>query len=299
MGITVDLIRNGDELMRAGCFKQAQKAYRDAWSPSRDELTAKQRVWLMLAIAHSSIRAGDFSEAFDVCAAAQNHFARPTGNVAGNPLFHLLAGLAAHELGEPEIAEDSLARALICGGPGIFTDEKPSHLERLRTILRPPAELGTWEGYEGCSRAQLNSVLDFVDGDSGYLAALLERRLGKPLPYRAPLQLDEFEGACSEPTERPTPWIEGRIHSILRRSDGKCVVEFYADIDGLPEGATTARIDYRIVDETFSDVDARELVVHVYFVRFVDHHYRGKISAFDIGRLGDTRRVTITYPDRA
>jgi hypothetical protein len=97
--------------------------------------------------------------------------------MAGNPLFHLFAGLAYHGLGESaDKIEDHLARALICGGPATFAGEDPQHLARMCSLLKPPSELGTWDGYEGCSRELLN-------GATGYLAELLTKRLGAPPPY--------------------------------------------------------------------------------------------------------------------
>ncbi len=176
------LIREGDGLLLRGATHDAQRAYMAAW-PLSKALGPRQQVWLLLSIAHASLRAGDFEEAFEACAAAQKHFARSSGIVAGNPLFHLFAGLAAHALGEAATAEDNLARALICGGTALFNDEAPQHLERLRSILKAPAELGTWDGYEGCSRDQLNSVLEFVDGADGALARLITQRLGHAPPY--------------------------------------------------------------------------------------------------------------------
>lgn len=169
-------MREGDAFMRSGQPREAQRAYREAWSLSKDGLDEFGRVWLLLSIANASVRAEDYEEAFDACAGALNGFAE-TRVVVGNPLFHLIAGLACHGLGEdPGAVTDHMARALICGGPAIFASEDPRHLERMQAMLRPPAELGTWVGYEGCSR-------DLLNGATGYLAELLEARLGKPPPY--------------------------------------------------------------------------------------------------------------------
>ena len=52
-------------------------------------------------------------------------------------------------------------------------------LPRMTSILRPPAELGTWNGYEGCSRDLLN------DAD-GYLLELISSKLGLTPPFSAP-----------------------------------------------------------------------------------------------------------------
>src|SRR5690349_4435401 len=100
-------IRNADALMRAGRTEEAKRAYMAAW-PASKELEPRQRVWLLISIAYASIRARDFDEAFKACAAAQKHYAQSTQIIAGNPLFHLLAGIAATELNEAAIAEDNL-----------------------------------------------------------------------------------------------------------------------------------------------------------------------------------------------
>lgn len=150
-------IRRADELMRAGRAREAKSAYMAAWPSSSKPLGERRRVWLLLSIANAALRDRDFEEAFKACAAAQNNFAHSTRIVAGNPLFHLLAGIAAAELNETAIAEDNLARALICGGPAIFTGEDSKYLESMRAALLPPLEMGgTWDGYRGTSLAQLN-----------------------------------------------------------------------------------------------------------------------------------------------
>lgn len=297
MGTTIEGVRAGDARMRAGEFEGAKNAYREAWGTSANELDVRNRVWLMLAIAHASLRSGDFEEAFDVCAAAQEHFARPSGIVAGNPLFHLFAGLAADGLGEAAIADDNLARALICGGPAIFTEEDPRHLARTRARLRPPAELGTWDGYAGCSLGQLDSVLGFVDGAEGALAQLLLRRLGRLPPYPQPLDHERFEGACSDLAPRPAPWGRGRTHFVSFREDRRDAVVFFADLDDLPPGGATVRIDYRIAEPGLSDLEARELITHVYFRQFAGGFFRDKIAAFDFGRIDEAApRFVRPYP---
>ena len=153
----------------------ALEAYRAAWPHT--ELNDLQRVWLLLSIANAAIRYGNHDEAFTALSAVHENFA-DTGIVVGNPLFHLLVGLAYHGLNENERAKtDNFARALICGGEEIFNGEEPVHLKQLKEVLRPPEELGTWTGYEGCSRDSLN-------GATGYLRDLLTEKIGTPPPYR-------------------------------------------------------------------------------------------------------------------
>jgi hypothetical protein len=138
-----------------------------------------ERVWLLLSIANAAVRAEEFDEALGALSALVEHFS-DTGIVVGNPLFHLLVGLGYHGLGEnPDGETDNFARALICGGPAIFDNEDPAHLEKIQRILKPPAETGQWEGYTGCSR-------DLLDDAPGYLRELLTDRLGQAPPYTYP-----------------------------------------------------------------------------------------------------------------
>ncbi len=174
-----EMIETADEHMRAKRHEDALTAYQAAWSQLQDELTEAQRVWLLLSIANAALRFGDFEEAFSALSVLPEHYAE-SGMVVGNPLFHLLVGLSYHGLNENSDGEtDNLARALICGGPEIFSGEDPSHLKRMMKILRPPAELGTWAGYTGCSRDLLNEA-------TGYLRDLLTERIGLPPPYASP-----------------------------------------------------------------------------------------------------------------
>ncbi|MGE0321777.1 MAG: hypothetical protein AB7K71_22015 [Polyangiaceae bacterium] len=289
-------IERGDGLMRESRFAEARAAYQAAWPASQD-LADVQRFWLLMCIANAAVRALEFDEAFEACAAAQRFFARSTDAVAGNPLFHLLAGIAADGLDEREVADDNLARALICGGPAIFTGEAPRYLEHVTALLKPPAETGTWEGYAGCSLAQMNSICAFGARKS-FLEALIEARIGAPLPYPLPLDLKQFEGACTDPMDRPAPWGEGRVHFVSRRDTGEDVVKFYADLDALPELVECLRVDYELLDPSLTDIDARELIVHVYFVAFTGDYYRGQVRAFDLGRTSGGARFRQAYPSR-
>lgn len=289
-----DQIRNADALMRAGRAEDAKRAYMAAW-PASKELDARQRVWLLISIAYASVRTRDFDEAFKACAAAQNNYAHSTRIIAGNPLFHLLAGIAAAELNQAAIAEDNLARALVCGGPAIFEGEDAKYLEAGRSKMLPPIEMGgTWDGYRGGSLAQLNSVSEFV-GD-GYLVEVLTQRLGTPPPYRKPLSSADCEGACGDPVERPGTWGTGRIHFVTRSADAVDVLRFYADLDDLEAPTDSVRLDYEILDSSLDDAEARDLILHAYFVRFARNCYRDTIQRFDMGPLGSSERRTIDYP---
>lgn len=169
-------LAQADAQMESGSFHEAMANYQAAWSQGVKQLDGVHRVWLLLSIANAALRGGQHEEAFKALSAVANHYA-DTGVVAGNPLFHLLVGLTYHALQEDEEAEtDNFARALICGGPAIFTGEDPAHLERMMSLLEPPQESGTWTGYTGCSRELLNHA-------SGYLRELLTRRLGDAPPY--------------------------------------------------------------------------------------------------------------------
>ncbi len=162
--------------MRENRPGDALEAYRAAWPQVQQELDHPQRVWLLLSLANAAVRSGDFEEAFAALAVLPEHYAE-TRIVVGNPLFHLLVGLCFDGLQEqPDAATDNFARALICGGQEIFAGESPEHLQRMKEILRPPAETGTWDGYTGCS-------VDLLNGATGYLRELLTTKYGAPPPY--------------------------------------------------------------------------------------------------------------------
>jgi len=172
------MIEIADEHMRKGQAHKALVAYQDAWSQIAGKLDVVQQVWFLLSIANSAIRAGDFEEALGALSALPEHYSK-SDVVVGNPLFHLLVGLSYHGLNEdPDAETDNFARALICGGPEMFLHEDPKHLRKIKKILEPPAETGTWDGYLGCSR-------DLLNGATGYLRELLSERLGAPPPYQS------------------------------------------------------------------------------------------------------------------
>lgn len=126
-----------DNHMRALRPGEALLAYQNAWSQLPRDATASERVWLLMALANAAIRQGDFEEAYAALSALPRHYAE-TGIVVGNPLFHLLVGLALHGLNDsPDVETDNFARALICGGPDIFSGEDPAHLERNERIASP------------------------------------------------------------------------------------------------------------------------------------------------------------------
>ncbi|SKB03607.1 Tetratricopeptide repeat-containing protein [Prosthecobacter debontii] len=168
-----------DNHMHAKRFQDALAAYQTLWTQLQEELGEAQQVWLLLSIANAAVRSGDYEEALRALEALPEHYA-DSGIVVGNPLFHLLVGLSLHGLNEnPGGQIDNFARALICGGPEIFSGEDSSHLTRTKEILRPPAELGTWTGYQGCCR-------DLLNQSTGYLRDLLTKKFGSPPPYAEP-----------------------------------------------------------------------------------------------------------------
>lgn len=170
------MFEGADEHMNAGRFGDALAAYQSSWSRLQKDLNETQQVWLLLSIANAAVRLADYEEALSALSVLPECYAG-SGIVVGNPLFHLLVGLSYHGLNEnPDGATDNFARALICGGAEIFSGEDASHLKRLTEVLRPPSELGTWTGYEGCSRDLLNEA-------TGYLCTLLTERIGSPPPY--------------------------------------------------------------------------------------------------------------------
>jgi tetratricopeptide (TPR) repeat protein len=171
------MIAIADDHMRNGRHQEALAAYQDAWSQLAGNLDTLQQVWLLLSIANSALRAGDFEEAFGALSVLPEHYAESEA-VVGNPFFHLLVGLCFHGLNEgPDGETDNFARALICGGQEMFALEDPKHLRKIKKMLKPPAETGTWDGYAGCSRNLLN-------GANGYLRELLTEKIGTPPPYQ-------------------------------------------------------------------------------------------------------------------
>lgn len=167
------MLDTADQHMREGQFREAFDEYQEAWSKLSKELDQVQQVWLLLSIANAAVRLEEFEEAMDALSALLEYYAE-SKIIVGNPFFHLLVGLTYHGLNEdPEGETDNFARALICGGPEIFALEDPIHLERMKKLMRPPAETGTWAGYKGCSRELLN-------GATGYLCEQLTKKLGAP-----------------------------------------------------------------------------------------------------------------------
>ncbi len=170
------MIEIADNLMRENRPEDALKAYLAAWPQLQCKLGITEQVWLLLSIANAAVRGGDFEEALAALSALPERYSE-SGIVVGNPLFHLLVGLTLHGLNEdPDGETDNFARALICGGPDLFGGEAPVHLKRMKELLLPPVETGTWDGYGGCSRDHLNDA-------TGYLREFLTARLGSPPPY--------------------------------------------------------------------------------------------------------------------
>lgn len=171
------LLQVADNFMREEKPSAALKSYQEIWDLNKSKINEKQQIWLILSIANSAIRCEKYEEAFGALSALLEGYSK-SGIIVGNPLYHLFVGLTYEGLNEsPDLQTDNFARALICGGPEIFNSENPKYLKEMLQILRPPAELGTWEGYKGCSR-------DLLNGATGYLASMIEERIGEPLPYQ-------------------------------------------------------------------------------------------------------------------
>lgn len=135
--------------------------------------------------ANAQFCAGDFDDSFDTSVTAFELF-KDLGYVVGNPFFHLRIGQASFELESPEGRDqsstsiDNLARALICGGIEIFSNEDTKYLAPVLEVLRPPQVFDSWQSAvsQGCSVDQLN-------GASGFLADVLKSKYGAPPPYPA------------------------------------------------------------------------------------------------------------------
>lgn len=169
-------LEQADRFMREKDYASALKTYQEAWPIQDSNFGIPERVWLLLSIATAAVRLGDYEEACDAVMGLYNNFAN-TGLVVGNPYFHLMTGLTMHGLGDNDDNEvDNFARTLICGGPEMFKGEDPAFLQRMKTLLKPPAELGTWDGYEGSSRDQLNGAM-------GYVREVIAEKIGRAPPY--------------------------------------------------------------------------------------------------------------------
>mmetsp|Transcript_20284 Transcript_20284/g.46965 ORF Transcript_20284/g.46965 Transcript_20284/m.46965 type:complete len:203 (+) Transcript_20284:120-728(+) len=167
-------IEKADQSMFANKPKQALTQYDDAWK-SASSFSEVERIWLLLATANAAIRCEDSPKSQQALGMAYGMV--HTGVVVGNPFFHLLVGLTYQMTGQnPQAEQDNFARAFICGGPEIFQGEDPAILEKTKSLLAPPEGSGSWDDYVGVSRDSLN-------GAKGYLAMLIEKRFGQPLPY--------------------------------------------------------------------------------------------------------------------
>lgn len=177
-------LERGDELMANNKPEDALRLYKEAWDVAGSE-TEEGKVWILLSTANSAIRCRQASESKDALGKAYAFV--HTGILLGNPIFHLLVGLTHHLRNEDTSAKDeNFAKALICGGLDIFKGEDGRHLEKLMKHLDPPEHSASWDEYEGCS-------LDTMNGATGFLASLIEERLGKPLPYEAVDMSDDSE----------------------------------------------------------------------------------------------------------
>jgi hypothetical protein len=175
---TADAMKNklrcADECMVTNKPGDALKLYKEAWEQAEAQ-EDEDKVWILLSTSNAAIRCNQVNESKQ---ALEKAFAFVgTGIVLGNPLFHLLLGLTYHLLDEnPTAKEENFARAIICGGSKIFNGEEEHHVKQLKKTLEFPNVTDTWETYEGCS-------LDTLNGATGYIARLIESRMGKPLPY--------------------------------------------------------------------------------------------------------------------
>ena len=171
-----ELVNAADDCMRNQQYKKALETYQEAWPLTSEVYSKKECVWLLLSIATAAVKSEEYEEAYDCIYSLFESFA-DTEIVVGNPYFHLMAGLTFAGLGdEDDNRIDNLARTLICGGPEMFNGENPALLSEMKEILRPPEELGTWEGYEGCSRDTMNDC-------SGYLKEIITKKIGAEPPY--------------------------------------------------------------------------------------------------------------------
>jgi hypothetical protein len=187
-----DKLKSADECMSSSRPEDALLLYKEAWDHA-DAEPEESKVWILLSTANAAIRCNKVADSKEAVGKAYAFV--HTGIVVGNPLFHLLLGLTYHLLDEnPTAKEEHFARAIICGGAKIFNGEEEHLVKQLKRILEFPAQTDTWESYEGCSRDTLN-------GATGYMATLIEERIGKALPYEAVDCSDDSESEDDYDTE--------------------------------------------------------------------------------------------------
>mmetsp|Transcript_28891 Transcript_28891/g.47761 ORF Transcript_28891/g.47761 Transcript_28891/m.47761 type:complete len:233 (+) Transcript_28891:168-866(+) len=169
-------LKRADELMSSSKPEEALPLYQQAWSHADDE-EEESKVWILLSTANAAVRCNKVKESKAALGKAYSFV--HTGVVVGNPLFHLLVGLTHHLVDvDADEKDENFSKAIVCGGADIFKGEDEqvqTSLKMLKTRLGPPEE-GSWEVYEGVS-------LDTLNGATGYLATLIEEKMGKPLPF--------------------------------------------------------------------------------------------------------------------
>jgi hypothetical protein len=206
------LLTSADEYMNANQPQDALRLYKKAWDAVEsssisaiDTVDEVSKVWILLSRANAAIRCQNGKESKVALTTVFSSYVH-TGIVLGNPLFHLLMALT-YRLGNenPLEQEQNLARAVICGGMKILEGEDEKLVTRMKMVLELPEVTDTWETYEGCS-------LDTLNGATGYLAAWIESRIGKPLPYDI---VDDSEDSESDPEDHWSNSDEESENSVV------------------------------------------------------------------------------------
>jgi hypothetical protein len=179
-------LKSADEFMVNNKPEEALPLYQKAWSHADDE-EEESKVWILLATANAAVRCNKVVESKEALGKAYSFV--HTGVVVGNPFFHLLVGLTHHLVDVDAVEKDeNFGKAIICGGSDIFKGEDEqiqTSLKMLKMRVRPPED-GSWDAYEGVS-------LDTLNGATGYLATLIEEKMGRPLPFASEEISDDSE----------------------------------------------------------------------------------------------------------
>jgi hypothetical protein len=123
------LCADGDDLARAGDFREAIARYNQAWMmipEPRYEWRAS--TWVLAAIADASYLGG-----FGASALQALDYVMHCPDAIGNPFLHLRRGQVFYDDDQLDAAADELMRAYMGAGPEIFVSEDPKYLQFLGT----------------------------------------------------------------------------------------------------------------------------------------------------------------------
>lgn len=128
-GELANLCAEGDDLARAGEFRDAIARYNQAWAlipEPRYEWRAS--TWVLAAIADASFLGGYRTTARDAL-----DYVMYCPDAIGNPFLHLRRGQVLYDDSQLDAAADELMRAYMGAGREVFADENPKYIRFLAT----------------------------------------------------------------------------------------------------------------------------------------------------------------------